>query len=335
MLLQDLNMRHRKLHINIKKAIRLIVCLLLCCTIAGSPLFADSKQRHITVLLSGDSDIYLRTAYSFREWTENLADYPVTVKVITVSEDTFDTSTINGSDFLIAVGAGATSTVIDSDTSTHTLSILTPRITFDALSRDMDQNITAIYLEQPPDRQIALGKIIAGKGSSIGMLLGPSSINEAAAFSEAAIQSGISLTTENVLAGENPLPAIRSLIERSDLLLALYDDDVLNPTTAKWLLYMAYKNRKPIIGFSQAYVRAGAIAAVLTTPELVARQAAEYTHEYLSGKTDTQHNPLYPAYFSIAVNRSVAHNLKINLPDDDTLMQQMKLLGDETREPSR
>nr|HPR06509.1 ABC transporter substrate binding protein [Denitromonas sp.] len=87
-------------------------------------------------------------------------------------------------------------------------------------------------------------------------------------------------------------------------------------------LLTAYRHRSPVIGFSPAYVRAGAVMAVYSSPEQMGQQAAEMAVQSLLG------NPLpearHPAYFSVSVNPHVARSLSIDLPDAATLEAQIR-----------
>jgi ABC-type uncharacterized transport system substrate-binding protein len=121
----------------------------------------------------------------------------------------------------------------------------------------------------------------------------------------------------------NPVPIIEDLIKDNKALLAVYDSVALNPNISKWLLYLAYQHRVPVIGFSRAYVDAGALAAVYSTPEQIGRQAAEIVYDYIEGNSGSLPLQIYPKYFSLGLNRSVARSIGLSLPDEDLLLQQL------------
>ena len=113
------------------------------------------------------------------------------------------------------------------------------------------------------------------------------------------------------------------LLRESELVVAPYDPLVFNTDTAKWLLYMAYQRGLPVLGFSLSYVRAGALAAVYSTPEQMGRQAAESVRRWLRDGVRTLPQATYPAYFSVAVNHSVARTLGVEAPAPEVLMQKL------------
>ncbi len=110
---------------------------------------------------------------------------------------------------------------------------------------------------------------------------------------------------------------IRNLLEKADLLLAVNDPLVLNRENAKWLLYTAHQKPVPIIGFSQAYVRAGAAAAVFSEPEQMARQTLELLERWRNGNSSCLPGPEFTRNFKVTVNMDVSLSLGcINMNED-------------------
>jgi len=115
------------------------------------------------------------------------------------------------------------------------------------------------------------------------------------------------------------------LMNRSNAILTLPDPVALSPRRAKWLLYQSYQKKVPIISFSRSFVKAGALAAVFSTPRQIGRQAGEVAISILK---DPEYAPrfLYPSYFDIALNRAVARSLGLEIADKESLMKSMKNL---------
>jgi hypothetical protein len=61
-----------------------------------------------------------------------------------------------------------------------------------------------------------------------------------------------------------------------DALLAVPDPLVFNSQTAANILAAAYRRRIPLIGFSPAYTRAGALVSLYSTPDQIGFAAAKY-----------------------------------------------------------
>jgi ABC-type uncharacterized transport system substrate-binding protein len=108
------------------------------------------------------------------------------------------------------------------------------------------------------------------------------------------------------------------VLRGSDAFIAIPDPLLSRPSSARTILLTSYRFQKPVIAFSRAYVEAGALAAVFSTPESVAADVASWL-DAGSGKTLKLPGLRGPASFEIAVNRQVARALGIRVPDDDEL----------------
>lgn len=86
----------------------------------------------------------------------------------------------------------------------------------------------------------------------------------------------------------------------------------------------AYRYQDPMIGFSQAYVKAGALAAVYTTPEQTGKQVGEIAMRALGGKVVLLSPPKYPKHFSVSVNYQVARSLDISIGDEADILQRLQ-----------
>ena len=81
----------------------------------------------------------------------------------------------------------------------------------------------------------------------------------------------------------------------------------------------SYRHRKPVVAFSKAFVSAGALAALYTTPAQLGRQTADILLASSSGLPPAS----YPTQFAVAINHDVAHALGLNIPDEATVRQNM------------
>jgi ABC-type uncharacterized transport system substrate-binding protein len=78
----------------------------------------------------------------------------------------------------------------------------------------------------------------------------------------------------------------------------------------------------PVIGFSPAYVKAGALVAVHSTPAQLARQVNEILQRL--SVNPTLPAPQHPEYFSIAVNAHVARSLEIPLENEEAVATKLR-----------
>ena len=92
---------------------------------------------------------------------------------------------------------------------------------------------------------------------------------------------------------------------------------------------MAYQRRLPVIGFSKAYVKAGAVAAVYTTPEQIGRQAGEEVIHWLQNGSEGFRDSQYPTDYEIAFNLPVAESLELRIPNLEETRKRMTILLEE------
>ena len=112
------------------------------------------------------------------------------------------------------------------------------------------------------------------------------------------------------------------MLDRIDVLLALPDVKIHNRRNVSSILLTTYRNRIPLIGFSSAYVKAGALAAIYSTPENIGDQLAELTVQLLTADGIMQ-QVIYPKYFSLSINSRVARSLGLQLQFDSEDLAQL------------
>lgn len=228
---------------------------------------------------------------------------------------------------VVAVGVRAMSRAAAMEGGPPVLNVLVPRASYQKLSSETGRarrrsQFSAIYLDQPLVRQFNLVRRTLPGRQRVSALLGPDSAPLLPRLRSAAKLAGLELSSEEVGQEEEIVPALARVLASSDVLLALPDGLVFTRDTARAVLLTSYRHRKPLIGFSQGYVGAGALAAVYSSPAQIARQTAELLQALPPGRIALP-EPLYPAYFSVAVNRSVARALALDVPDDALLAAEL------------
>ncbi|UTW03573.1 hypothetical protein KDX31_00540 [Amphritea atlantica] len=188
-------------------------------------------------------------------------------------------------------------------------------------SRELKQreiSTTAIFLDQPLQRQLKLATEIRPQLKRLGFTLGPDSKYILPELKEAAAAMNLSLNYQMLTLEDNPIQRIQPIMESSDLFLVIPDQSTLNKTTAKWLLYMSLRNRVPLLAFSQNYVKAGAVAACISTPEDIGRYTAEQLHLIARGSLPP---PSFSPYFKVVTNPRIARQLNLSIKTAEQLQQ--------------
>lgn len=309
----------RKRRFALSQALRVVLLVALLLPLST---FAVDSQR-LAVVLSAESALYNELLEAVRnELSGELAAGAVVLETRVLSGDG-DAPELPPADLILTVGSRATRAVCEMAETPPVLAALVPRTMVAALRAAGHAPRSVIYLDQPPARLLGLGRALFPAARQAGMLVGPALREELPDYRQVAARNRFALAVQGVEEGANASASIRQLLDESDLVVAPYDPLVFNTDTAKWLLYMAYQRGLPVLGFSLSYVRAGALAAVYSTPEQMGRQAAESVRRWLRDGVRTLPQATYPAYFSVAVNHSVARTLGVEAPAPEVLMQKL------------
>jgi putative ABC transport system substrate-binding protein len=304
-----------------KAHIYLFITLLLC----WMPLSA-SALGGVTILISTPAAPVNEFLEQFKtEFPQNL-NPKLPVKVITEEDLADNRAAIGEDDLLIAVGVQALDYASKLNAKLPVLGVLVPQPSFEKILTDSKRNprtFSAIVLDQPFPRQIALLKAVIPSATNVGVLFGPASQPLSSDLQQAARQQGLGILQENVNSAPELMPKLRRVLEGSPVLLAVPDPAVYNRETVQTILLTSYRYQKPVIGFSQAYVRAGALAAVYSTPRQIAKQAAEVIRLIAVRTPTSLPPPQAPKYFSVDTNRQVARSLGIELDDENAISEKL------------
>lgn len=286
--------------------------------------------NNIVILVSGQGSSYTELLESLQ--TEIRKTPNIRISTATWGTTGWESSLNNiiygSTQLLIAVGSNATRVALEStDTRIPVLCILLPKSTYEAMLvtakiNSSQRRISAIYLDQPLSRQLDLIKQALPKNNRLGVVLGPESSRDTDRLQILAEARGLTLILERAQRDSALYPALQRALADTDVFLAVPDPYVINPETAQNVLLTSFRQRVPVIGFSAAYVRAGALAAVFSSPAQIGTEAGEIARQVYRGQ------PLgaakYPKYFSVAINRQVANSLNLVLEEEATLREKLQ-----------
>ena len=194
---------------------------------------------------------------------------------------------------------------------------------FGSLDQAFAQQVSAICIDQPTSRSIRLAKLLLPEAKKVGVMLGHSSVEQQQDLAESI--SDLGMTSEFVTVGskDNPITKIEPVIGVVDVFIPVPDSRLINLATAKWILHLSYRHKVPVIAFSRTYVRAGALAAIYSSPQNVAVQTVEWIADadLVGGK---QGHAYQPKYYSMHFNYSVAASLDVVIKDEQFYLEQLQ-----------
>jgi ABC-type uncharacterized transport system substrate-binding protein len=80
----------------------------------------------------------------------------------------------------------------------------------------------------------------------------------------------------------------------------------------------------PVIGYSDSFVQAGAVAAIYTSPESIAVKASSIISGFFNNNWQFNKKVYSTDGFSISLNTQVAASLEITLPSVESIRESME-----------
>ena len=310
---------------------RLLRHLILCCLL-GMALAASAQPLSAQVVLvsSESAPAYAETTRSLLDALQRSGLSAGAVDVLSPDELTrrADAGRLGPARIFVCLGVRATQSLLAVDVNAPVLSTLIPRRSFEQLlrasGRKASDQLSAIYLDQSLRRQIALVRLALPQAQQIGVLLGPDSVAKLPELRTQAQGAALLVRPAEVASDQALFPALREVLDGSDVFLALADPVVFNSTSIQNILLSSFRARVPMMAFSTAYVRAGASLALYSSPTQVGKQAGLVVMAALrSGHLPEQ--PIEPDDFLVDVNPNVTRALGLTL-DGVELRQALRRL---------
>lgn len=224
---------------------------------------------------------------------------------------------------IVPVGVKALRAVVAAGGSEPVLAALVPRSAYERIVGAAEaRRVSAVFLDQPLLRQLALIDVALPGRRHVGVLVGPESRTALVGLRRPAERFDLTVQDREVDSERQIAAALEGLVGRVDVLLALPDPLVHNAGTIQSILLASYRQRVPVVGFSPAYTRAGALMSLHSSPTQLADQVADQVLGVLASGRLGQ--PQHPRDYLVSVNRQVARSLAIDLPDEPTLLQRVK-----------
>ena len=310
-----------------------LLLLVFCVGLLSSNCYA-SDTNTILVVLSKNSRPYQEFASALKENAGNSeSDALVNMVFIQLGELDSDALLANsGKDYrlVVTVGSAAVRKILPLKLSVPIVSTLIPKRTYDVVRKknaeSANNNTSAIFLDQPAERKFGLIRAALPDMKNVGVIVGPSTKERVAELDAAARNKNINLDAKKIADEDGLLDALNELLENSEILLTVADPAVVNRNTLQSVFMTSYMKRIPVIAYSRAYVRAGALMAVYSTPAQIGLQTGELLMKMAQTDSWKSQQSYYPKYFSVAVNDRVARSLGLLIKDHDQIQSAMKVM---------
>lgn len=306
---------------------RLIYIIIGCAWLMHMTLvYAGPGQPHVWAALSEEGGAYAEAAAVLR------AEVPENVTVA-VGRWQSPPDVRQPPDMIVTIGVAAFEGTLkwlgEQDAAwarVPVLAILLPRAAYDeVLARGPvgRRPVSAVVLDQPIGRQMALLKRALPDRRLVSVIPGPQTQPLMGALEREASARGLKLVrVPSVSSPEGIYPSLKTALDAADLILALPEPMVYNSGSLQNILLTTYRARVPLVAFSAAYVKAGAVLALYSTPAQVARRAVGMLRSWAAGRGLPP--PQAPQEFAVAANPRVAASLGLQLDDASVIAEDLR-----------
>lgn len=304
----------RKAIVSLLSFARRLLPVLLCL------LVTPAMAANILMVLSDSGAAYQSYAQGFRTHLEKRSS---STEVIVLESNRLNGHPLPEASLIVAVGSHAAEALAARELRQPLLLTMLPRST---LERLLSQHPKAggIYIDQPAARYIALARAALPDVERVGFLAGRDSKDVTNRLLVAARDARLRAQIETIGSEADIYPAMQRLFADGGALIATPDSSVFNAQTIPSILLSAYRRSVPVVGFSPAYVSAGAVVALYSTPEQLAVQSADICLQVLAG--GVMPGPQAPRHYTIGVNERVARSLGLTLEGEALIRERLERL---------
>ncbi len=220
----------------------------------------------------------------------------------------------------VAVGPSALRALLRRPVSGAVISVFTASHLYNEIVAGMPDprglSVSGIYADPSPAEQLRLTAAIFKRRTAVAVLITDRTAHLLPVLDAAALQTDTDLQVERVDSADKLSRALNR-VSTAPVLLALPDNSIYSAQAARQILLSTYRRNQAVVGFSESFVNAGALASTYSTVEDIIAQVREMLVEY--GASGRLPSPQFPKYFRVATNDHVARSL--NLLIDDTVRQ--------------
>ena len=300
------------------RARRLLLCLLLALA-GGLPI--DALAAQVLLLLSEESSAFSEAAEAIVSELRSAGHRTQSLSLPLRSDES---AALAGNALIITLGTRAAQTVSSMAPRSLVLHTLLPRSAFEKLTTRGDdlRRVSAVFIDQPASRQIELLRIALPDWTRAAFVTSRESSELGQRLVASARDKRLRPVLEQLNDESELYPTLQRVLADPAVLVAVPDATLFNNRTISNILLTAYHQRSPVVGFSPAYVKAGALIALYSTPAQIGQQAGEAARAGLA--SGSLPPPAAPRHFRVGTNRYVARSLGINLDDAAVLQERLE-----------
>ena len=293
----------------------LIFWLLFLQALPCSSIALTNSAKDIIVVKSGSNNYFHQTINKLTALSKG-----INFKIMDSDELNSELKSTYKDNIFITLGLGATNKVINLFPDQLVISTYATHEQVKSIA-PAGTNHLAILLDQPLERYLAFGHFLTG--SMTPGIINSKQLKLSQQQKNILKRLNLNLSQYQTYSSAGLLPRIRQLKNQNDALIMLPNQRLYNRDTLKGILLTAYRVRIPILSYSPAHVKSGALASIYSSPEDIGRQLSELLADSLIKPPTAGQILHYARYYSIKINRRVARSQGFKLPEEADIRQRL------------
>ena len=247
------------------------------------------------------------------------------------SSEKFQQAPPAGVDLIVAVGSQAARVALARADGPPVIATLLTRSAYETVRAESPtrrSGITALYLDQPLQRQIAFIQRLLPDNRRVMTVVSDKLADQLPQLKRLGNAAKLSVDTAVLNTGDSLVPVLERVLGQEGVYLALPDSVLYSRDNIRPFLLTTYRYQRPVVAFSAAFVQAGALAALHTTPAQLALEVAQWINRQRPG-TLVLPPAQGPSRFSVVINTQVARSFKLTLPGEDEILSSLSAAAGE------
>jgi putative ABC transport system substrate-binding protein len=283
------------------------------------------KVLNILIVANSSEEPYLQAIAGFKEQLSKSQKIKATEIFVSQTSDLDKALALeireNKPDLIYSLGGEATESAIK---NTSTIPIVSTMI-LKRFSFKEGLNMTGVYLNYPLTTQFRWLKKFFFEQRKVAIFFNEEEnravIQEAKKIAD---QEGLELVAIPVQSPKELPYALEQLRNNIEIIMAIPDEVAMSPKTAKEVLLASFRNRVPLIGLSDNWVKSGALYALSWDYDDLGRQCAIQSDKLIKG-APIQNVPIeYPRKITYSINTKIAEHLNMDI--SPALLKNAKLI---------
>ncbi|MBN2385208.1 ABC transporter substrate-binding protein [bacterium] len=278
------------------------------------PINVCAQEKQIAVVMYKKSSVYDATLVGLRS---HLASTNTAIRISDfdlADAGSFEQLEKLAVDVIVSFGTTATGQLID---RIKDIPIIFTAVLGPVQFKLGQANVTGSFLNVPVQSQFVEFMKLSKSIHRIGVLYNPELNRDKVESARTAVHElGLELIGLEIGEYNEIIPKLDAWLKGIDALWIIADNVVCKPVNIQHLMLQAMKYKVPVLAFSPAIVKAGAVLALSADYRDIGKQTAELLLQVLNGVAPDSIEPTMSRTYELYLNKGIAQKLGLGLPAD-------------------